>query len=72
MAITSLPTCRRISYLGRGRNSQIALRVENALDEDYPALRGFRPTPYDDGSGSFLSMLLGPPQTVHVSYRQRF
>ena len=59
-------------YLGRGQNSQIALRVENALDEDYPALRGFRPTPYDDGSGNFLSMLLGPPQTVHLSYRQRF
>lgn len=48
------------------------LRLENTVDGEYPALRGFRPTPYDDGSGSYLSMLRGAPQTVLVSYRQRF
>jgi vitamin B12 transporter len=59
-------------YIGQGMNSQIVLRVENAFDEDYPALRGFLSTPYDDGSGNFLSMLQGPPRTTHLSYRQRF
>jgi outer membrane cobalamin receptor len=59
-------------YLGQGESSQIVLRVENVLDEEYGVLRGFRSVPYDDGSGRFLSMLQGPPSTVHLSYRHRF
>jgi outer membrane cobalamin receptor len=59
-------------YVGQSRNSQIVLRVENAFDEEYPALRGFLSTPFDDGSGNYLSMLQGPPLTTHLSYRQRF
>ena len=59
-------------YIGQRQNSQIVLRVENAFDETYPALRGFASTPFDNGSGNFLSMLQGPPLTTHLSYRQRF
>ena len=59
-------------YLGQGQNSQVVLRLENALDEEYPTLRGFRPASFDDGSGDFLSMLQGPPSTLHMSYRRRF
>ena len=59
-------------YVGPGQNSQIALRLENAFDEIYPALRGFRSFPLDDGSGNFLAMMKGPPQTVHLSYRHSF
>jgi len=59
-------------YLGAEQNSQIAVRLENALDEQYPALRGFRPADFDDGSGTFLAMLQGAPRTVRVSFRQSF
>ena len=47
-------------------------RLENAFDEQYPALRGFRPADFDDGSGTFLAMLQGAPRTVRVSFRQSF
>ena len=64
---------RRELYQQRAqRKSQVAFRVENAFDEIYPALRGFRAASYDDGSGSFLSMLQGSPRTFHVSYRYSF
>ena len=59
-------------YADPDRQNQIAFRLENAFDETYPALRGFREASFDDGSGSFLSMLLGPPRTFHVSYRHSF
>ena len=59
-------------YIGAERNSQLAVRLENALDEQYPALRGFRPADFDDGSGTFLAMLQGAPRTVRVSFRQSF
>jgi hypothetical protein len=59
-------------YLGAEQNSQLALRLENSLDEQYPALRGFRPADYDDGSGTFLAMLQGAPRTVRVSFHQSF
>jgi outer membrane cobalamin receptor len=59
-------------YLGQEQNSQLALRLENAFDESYPALRGFRPADYDDGSGSFLAMLQGAPRTLRLSFRQSF
>jgi outer membrane receptor protein involved in Fe transport len=58
--------------MGQGENSQFVVRLENLFDEKYPALRGFRSAPLDDGSGNFLSMLQGPPRTVNVSYRYRF
>jgi vitamin B12 transporter len=59
-------------YVDPERRNQVALRLENAFDEIYPALRGFRPASFDDGSGDFLSMLLGPPRTLHLSYRHSF
>jgi len=59
-------------YVGQERNSQIALRLENALDEEFAVLRGFRPAEFDDGSGSFLAMLQGPPRTLRLSFRQSF
>jgi outer membrane receptor protein involved in Fe transport len=59
-------------YLGAEQNSQIAVRLENAFDEEYPVLRGFREADFDDGSGTFLAMLQGAPRTVRVSFRQSF
>lgn len=60
------------AYLDGARQNQIAVRLENAFDESYPALRGFRTASYDDGSGDFLAMLRGMPRTVRVSYRRMF
>jgi outer membrane cobalamin receptor len=60
------------AYLDQDRRNQVALRLENAFDETYPALRGFRSASYDDGSGSFLSMFRGMPRTVRASYRRLF
>lgn len=59
-------------YLDQNSRQQIALRLENAFDETYPAMRGFRAASYDDGSGSFLAMLRGQPRTLRLSYRHNF
>jgi outer membrane receptor protein involved in Fe transport len=58
-------------YLDESRRQQVVFRVENAFDETYATLRGFRTGSYDDGSGSFLSMLQGLPRTYRISYRYR-
>ncbi len=60
------------AYVDQNQRHQIALRLENALDEEYPAMRGFRSASYDDGSGTFLAMLRGMPRTLRLSYRHSF
>jgi outer membrane cobalamin receptor len=59
-------------YLDQNERHQITLRLENAFDETYPAMRGFRSASYDDGSGSFLAMLQGLPRTLRLGYRRHF
>lgn len=57
-------------YLDRGRQHQIAARLENAFDRSYAT--EFRTASYDAGGGSFLSTAQGITRTFHVTYRRKF
>lgn len=59
-------------YLDQDRRHQLAARVENILDEEHAALRGFRIESLDSGGGTFLATLRGMPRTLRASYRFRF
>ncbi len=58
-------------YLDDDRKTQVTLRIENLLDEDY-ATRGFRTGELDSSAGTFPFRFVGVPRTVHLSLTRRY
>lgn len=59
-------------YLDRGRQHQLAARLENLLDEEHVTLSGYRAVTPDDGGDAFLAGIRGVPRTLRLSYRYKF
>jgi vitamin B12 transporter len=57
-------------FIDRNERQKLAVRLENAFDEDY--VTRVAAGVADDGGGLILIGNCGAPQTVHVSYSYRF
>jgi vitamin B12 transporter len=59
-------------YLDAGRRQQIALRLENAFDEDYVTRNTRGRVDFSDPAQFYAARNLGTPRTVHLSYEYSF